>query len=73
MKDIYYDKLKNHLYINIPKRNLNKNENDLIIDLSSNMTSFSEDNITNFLEEKEDTNEGEEINEKNQLIMPILE
>ena len=73
LKDIYYDKLKNHLYINIPKRNINKNENDLIIDLSSNMTSFSDDNITNFLEEKEDTNEGEEINEKNQLIMPIVE
>ena len=74
LKDIYYDKLKLHLHINVNKRSDNKNENDLIIDLTSNTTSFSEDNIFNFPEEKESTNEGDIItNEKNQLIMPIME
>ena len=73
LKDIYYDKLKNHLYINAIKRNDIKNENDLIIDLSSNTTSFSEENDFNFPEEKESTNEGDDINQNNQLIMPIME
>ena len=73
LKDIYYDKLKLHLHINVSKRTDIKNENDLIIDLSSNKTSFSDENIFNFPEDKESTNEGEEVNEKNQLIMPIME
>ena len=73
LKDIYYDKLKNHLYINAIKRSDIKNENDLIIDLSSNTISFSEENDFNFPEEKESTNEGDDINQNNQLIMPIME
>ena len=32
LKDILYDKLKNHLFINITQRHINKIENQVIID-----------------------------------------
>ena len=71
LKDIYYDKLKSHLYINILKRHFNKLEKELIIDLSSSTTSQSEDNNSNFQNEKE--NETKEKDDSNRLIMPIFE
>ena len=52
LKDIYYDKLKIHLYINVIKRNV-KQDNDVIVDLSSNTTSHSEDIIIINQDEKE--------------------
>ena len=75
LKDILFDKLKNHLFINITKRhiNINKFENQLIVDLSSCATSFGEDNISIVLNEKGNLNETEEKNDGNKLIRPILE
>ena len=72
LKDISYEKLKNHLFINIVKRHINKHENQVIIDLSSTSTSPSEDNVSIFINEKEIVNENEK-NEEKKLIRPILE
>ena len=74
LKDVLYDKLKNHLFINITKRHLNINrlENQVVIDLSTCNTSHSEQNIWNFINEKENLNDSEEKNEGNKLIKPIL-
>jgi hypothetical protein len=73
LKDILYEKLKNHLFINIFKRHNIKQENQVIIDLSSNTTSHSEENISIFFNENENANENEEKNDSNKLIKPILE
>ena len=73
LKDILYEKLKNHLFINIVKRHINKLENQIIIDLSSTSTSHSEDNVSILINEKEILNEAEEKNDGNKLIRPILE
>ena len=75
LKDILYDKLKNHLFINIIKRhlNINKLENQVIIDLSRCNTSTSEENICNFIKTKENLNDTEEKNDGSKLIRPILE
>ena len=75
LEDVLYDKLKNHLFINITKRhiNINKFENQLIVDLSSCATSYGEDNISIVLNEKGNLNETEEKNDGNKLIRPILE
>ena len=73
LKDILYEKLKNHLFINIFKRHNIKQENQVIIDLSSSTTSHSEENISIFLSENENSNENEEKNDSNKLIKPILE
>ena len=75
LKDILFDKLKNHLFINITKRhiNINKFENQLIVDLSSCAISYGEDNISILLNEKGNLNETEEKNDGNKLIRPILE
>ena len=73
LKDIYYEKLKNHLFINMVKRHINKLENQVIIDLSSTTTSHSGDNISIFLSENETLNRDEEKNDGNKLIRPILE
>ena len=74
LKDVLYDKLKNHLFINITKRhlNINKLENQVIIDLSRCNTSTSEENICNFIKTKENLNDTEEKNEGNKLIKPIF-
>ena len=73
LKDILYEKLKNHLFINIFKRHNIKHENQVIIDLSSSTTSHSEENFSIFLNEHENSNENEEKNDSNKLIKPILE
>ena len=73
LKDILYEKLKNHLFINIVNRHINKIENQLIVDLSSCATSYGEDNISIFLSEKENLSETEEKNGANKLIRPILD
>ena len=72
LKDILYEKLKNHLFINIFKRHNAKQENQVIIDLSSSTTSHSEENFS-FFNENENSNENEEKNDSNKLIKPILE
>ena len=75
LEDVLYDKLKNHLFINITKRhiNINKFENQLIVELSSCATSYGEDNISILLNEKGNLKETEEKNDGNKLIRPILE
>ena len=72
LKDVYYEKLKNHLFINFVKRHINKPENQVIIDLSSNSTSHSEENLSICINDKDNLNESEDKNEKNKLIRPIL-
>ena len=74
LKDVLYDKLKNHLFINITKRliNVNKNENQVIIDLSTCNTCPSEENISISISGNEYLNDSEE-NDENKLIRPILE
>ena len=72
LKDVLYDKLKNHLFINITKRhiiNINKIENQVVIDLSTCNTSPSEEIIC----DKENLNDTEEKNDGSKLIRPILE
>ena len=71
LKDVLYDKLKNHLFINITKRhiNINKIENQVVIDLSICNTSPSEQNIC----DKENLNDTGEKNNGSKLIRPILE
>ena len=71
LKDILYDKLKNHLFINITKRHINKNENQVIIDLSTCNTSFSEENTSIYFNGKENL-DTEEKNDGNKLIKPII-
>ena len=73
LKDILYEKLKNHLFINIFKRHNIKHEKQVIIDLSSTSTSHSEENFSILISENENSNENEEKNEPNKLIKPILE
>ena len=65
LKDILYDKLKNHLFINIIKRHINKNENQVIIDLSTCNTSFSEENTSIYFNGKENLDAEEKMMEIN--------
>ena len=73
LKDVLYDKLKNHLFINITKRhiNINKIENQVVIDLSTCNTSFSEENTSIYFYGKENL-DSEEKNDGNKLIKPII-
>ena len=75
LKNVYYEKLKNHLFIDFSKRHLNKEKNQLVIDLSSESTSFSGENLTILINKKEilRKTETEEKNDENKLIKPILE
>ena len=73
LKDTYYEKLKIHLHINNTKKEINKLENNFIIDLSSNATINSEDNSSTFQEDKDSLTEAEEKEIPNRLIVPILE
>ena len=75
LKNVYYEKLKNHLFIDFSKRHINKEKNQLIIDLSSESTSFNGENLTILISKKENFNETEteEKNDENKLIKPILE
>ncbi len=74
LKDVYYEKLKNHLFIDFAKRHINKEKNQLVIDLSSEYTTFSGENLTILISKKENLNEAEtaEKNDVNKLIKPIL-
>ena len=74
LKDVLYDKLKNHLFINITKRHINHNKvkNKVIIDLSTCNTSFNEENNSIYFHEKENLNGIEEKNDENKLIKPII-
>ena len=73
LKDILYDKLKNHLFINITKRHINQNkvENKVIIDLSTCNNSFSEENTDISFNGNENL-DTEEKNDGNKLIKPII-
>ena len=73
LKDIYYEKLKNHFYIDFVKRHINKEKNQIVIDLSSDSTSISGDNLPIVNNKKENSNEPEEKNYVNKLIKPVLE
>ena len=75
LKDVLYDKLKNHLFINITKRHINHNKvkNKVIIDLSTCNTSFNEENNSIYFHEKENLNDTVEKNDGSILIRPILE
>ena len=74
LKDICYEKLKSHFFIDVIKRNMGKTEGQVIIELSSSSsTSISEENISIVLSEKEDLREKEEEKDENKLSMPILE
>ena len=74
LKDILYEKLKNHLFINITKRhiNFNKVENKVVIGLSTCDTSFDEENNSIYFHEKENLNGIKEKNDGNKLIKPII-
>ena len=75
LEDVLYDKLKNHLFINITKRhiNINKIENQVIIDLSTCNTCPSEENVLISFSGNECSNDNTEENDGNKLIKPILE
>ena len=73
LNNIYYEKLKNHFYIDFVKRNINKEKNKIVIDLSSDSTSISGDNLPIVNNKKENSNEPEEKNDVNKLIKPVLE
>ena len=75
LKDVLYDKLKNHLFINIIKRHINiyKIENQVIIDLSTCNTCPSEENVLISFSGNECSNDNIEENDENKLIKPILE
>ena len=75
LKDIYYEKLKNHLFIDFVKRHIKKEKNQLVIDLSSESTTYSGENLSILISRKENLNETEtlEKNDENDLIKPILE
>ena len=72
LKNTYLDKLKIHLHLNLAKRHIKPQDDELIIDLSSS-TSESEEMSLNedYDEQHENTNESK-IN-INQLIMPQME
>ena len=75
LKNICYEKLKSHFFIDVIKRNVEKAENQVIIELTSNSssTSISEENISIIISEKEDIKEMKEKNNENKLNIPILE
>ena len=73
LKDVLYEKLKNHLFINIVNRHINKIENGVVIDLSTCNTSPSDENISISISGNECSNDNTEENDGNKLIKPILE
>ena len=72
LKDVLYEKLKNHLFINIVNRHIDKIENEMVIDLSTCNTSPSDENISISINKNENLNDTEEKNDGNKLIKPIL-
>ena len=75
LKDIYYEKLKNHLFIDFVKRHIKKEKNQLVIDLSSESTTFSGENLSILIRRKENLSETETVekNVETKSIKPILE
>ena len=72
LKDTNLDKLKMHLHLNIAKRLIKSEENELIIALSSS-TSPSEEMLTNEETEQKYENKIETYNQNSQLIKPEME
>ena len=72
LKDIYFDKLKIHLHLNLDKRYIKARETELVIDLSSS-SSQTEENLANEELDKENMNLTDEKSNFNQLIMPVME
>ena len=72
LKDLYLDKLKIHLHLNLDKRYIKARETELVVDLSSSATQSDENTVNQELD-KEKMNVTDEKNNYNQLIMPIVE
>jgi hypothetical protein len=71
LRDTYFDKLKNHLHLNMVKRLSKEHKGDLFIELSLNSTKSDEnENIED--SEKENMNSSDDKKNSNQLIVPIL-
>ena len=74
LNDPYFYKLKAHLYINAKNEHadeIEKDNNDLIVDLSFN-TEQSEENLIKLSEKEENENISEKKDKKFKLIMPIV-
>jgi hypothetical protein len=72
LKDMYLDKLKIHLHLNLDKRYIKARETELVIDLSPS-TFQSEENLTSEELDGGNVNVTDEKSNINQLVMPILE
>jgi hypothetical protein len=72
LKDTYFDKLKEHLHLNMDKRLSKADKNDLFIDLSSCLT-LSEENENSENSDKSNLDLNVEKINSNQLIIPIIE
>ena len=72
LKDTYFDKLKEHLHLNMDKRLSKADKNDLFIDLSSCLT-LSEENENSENSDKSNLDLNVEKINSNQLIIPIME
>jgi 16S rRNA C967 or C1407 C5-methylase (RsmB/RsmF family) len=71
LRDTYFDKLKNHLHLNMVKRLSKEHKGDLFIDLSLNSTKSDEnENIED--SEKENMNSSDDKKNSDQFIVPIL-
>lgn len=72
LKDTYFDKLKEHLHLNMDKRLSKADKNNLYIDLSSCLT-LSEENENSENSDKSNLDLNVEKINSNQLIIPIIE
>ena len=74
LKDTYFDKLKNHLHLNMFKRLSNEHKGELFIDLSNNSTKNEENERNDDLDnENVILNDVNDVKKNsNQLIMPTL-
>lgn len=72
LKDLYLNKLKIHLHLNLAKKFTKARESEIIIDLSPS-SSQDEENETNEEQDLENINVTEKNNKINQLIMPNIE
>ena len=72
LKDMYLDKLKIHLHLNLDKRYIKARETELVIDLSPS-TFQSEENLISEELDGGNMNVTDEKSNINQLVMPILE
>lgn len=72
LKDLFLEKLKIHLHLDLAKRRFETKESELIIDLSPSSL-LSEETESNEECEKVNINVTEEKKNLNKLIMPIME